>query len=234
MDEQVTVVVVDDERPLAELVARYLTREGYHVELAHDGPAALELIARLDPDLIVLDLMLPGIDGLEVARRVRATSDAYLVMLTARSDEVDRIVGLRIGADDYVTKPFSVNELVARIQAILRRPRRGGSTPDAAGDDVRRIGELRISPSSHEAWLGEVPLGLTPIEFALLEQLSAAPRQVWSKEQLLDQVWGSAGYRDPHVVAVHVGNLRRKLVEAGDRSGLVHTVRGVGYRLVAP
>ena len=146
----------------------------------------LELIARVDPELIVLDLMLPGIDGLEVARRVRATSDAYLVMLTARSDEVDRIVGLRVGAD------------------------------------------------SHEAWLGEVAVSLTPIEFALLEQLSAAPRQVWSKEQLLEQVWGSAGYRDPHVVAVHVGNLRRKLVEAGDRSGLVHTVRGVGYRLVAP
>lgn len=146
----------------------------------------LELIARVDSELIVLDLMLPGIDGLEVARRVRAPSDAYLVMLTARSDEVDRIVGLRVGA------------------------------------------------GSHEAWLGEMPLGLTPIEFALLEQLSAAPRQVWSKEQLLEQVWGSAGYRDPHVVAVHVGNLRRKLVEAGDRSGLVHTVRGVGYRLVAP
>ena len=232
MGEQVTVVVVDDERPLAELVARYLTREGYHVELAHDGPSALELIARVDPELIVLDLMLPGIDGLEVARRVRASSDAYLVMLTARSDEVDRIVGLRVGADDYVTKPFSANELVARIQAVLRRPRRGG--PDATEDDVRRIGELRIAPDSHEAWLGEVPLSLTPIEFALLEQLSAAPRQVWSKEQLLEQVWGSAGYRDPHVVAVHVGNLRRKLVEAGDRSGLVHTVRGVGYRLVAP
>ena len=232
MGEQVTVVVVDDERPLAELVARYLTREGYHVELAHDGPSALELIARVDPELIVLDLMLPGIDGLEVARRVRASSDAYLVMLTARSDEVDRIVGLRVGADDYVTKPFSANELVARIQAVLRRPRRGG--PDVTVDDERRIGELRIAPDSHEAWLGEVALSLTPIEFALLEQLSAAPRQVWSKEQLLEQVWGSAGYRDPHVVAVHVGNLRRKLVEAGDRSGLVHTVRGVGYRLVAP
>ena len=230
MGEQVRVVVVDDERPLAELLARYLTREGYQVELAHDGPAALELIARVDPDVIVLDLMLPGIDGLEVARRVRATSDAYLVMLTARSEEVDRIVGLRVGADDYVTKPFSVGELVARIQAMLRRPRRGGTAPE----DVRAIGALRIDPSSHEARLAEVTLPLTPIEFALLEQLSAAPRQVWSKEQLLEQVWGSASYRDPHVVAVHVGNLRRKLIEAGDRTGLVHTVRGVGYRLVAP
>jgi DNA-binding response OmpR family regulator len=226
--EQVTVVVVDDERPLADLVARYLTREGYRVEVAYDGPAGLELIARLDPDVIVLDLMLPGIDGLEVARRVRATSDAYLVMLTARSDEVDRIVGLRVGADDYVTKPFSVAELVARIQAMLRRPRRGAVEPDGE----RQVGALRIDPASHQAWLADAPLVLTPIEFALLERLSAAPRQVWSKEQLLEQVWGSASYRDPHVVAVHVGNLRRKLSEAGDRSGLVDTVRGVGYRLV--
>lgn len=228
MDEQVTVAVVDDERPLADLVARYLQREGYHVEVAHDGPGALELIERLEPDVIVLDLMLPGIDGLEVARRVRTTSDAYLVMLTARSDEVDRIVGLRVGADDYVTKPFSVGELVARIQAMLRRPRRGGPAPDG----LRQVAALHIDPDAHEARLADVPLHLTPIEFALLERLSSAPRQVWTKELLLEQVWDSASYRDPHVVAVHVGNLRRKLVEAGDDMGLVQTVRGVGYRLL--
>lgn len=230
MGEPITVVVVDDERPLADLVARYLAREGYRVEVGYDGLGALDLIGRVDPDVIVLDLMLPGLDGLEVARRVRETSDAYLVMLTARSDAVDRIVGLRVGADDYVTKPFSPNELVARIQAMLRRPRRGGTPADGG----RQVGDLRVDVASHAAWLGDVALELTPIEFALLEQLTVAPRQVWSKEQLLEQVWGSAAYRDPHVVAVHIGNLRRKLQAAGDRSALVQTVRGVGYRLVGP
>ena len=223
---EVTIVVVDDERPLVSLVTRYLEREGYAVHAAHDGVEALEVVRAVDPDVVVLDLMLPGIDGLEVARRIREDRDPYIVMLTARTDEVDRIVGLRVGADDYVTKPFSPNELVARIQAMLRRPRRA-----ATNAGVRRLGNLTIDPAAREVTVGGEPVELTRLEFDLLDTLSAAPRVVFTKDQLLEQVWGSAEYRDPHVLAVHVANLRRKLDPAGDEPGYIRTVRGVGYRM---
>lgn len=228
-----TVVVVDDERPLVELISRYLRREGYEVHPAYDGHEALEVIERVAPDVIVLDLMLPGIDGLEVARRVRADSDAYLVMLTARTEEVDRIVGLRVGADDYVTKPFSPRELVARIQAMLRRPRRQ-ATPSADGDEVRRLEGLVIDPVAREVHCDGELVSLTRLEFDLLDLLSSQPRRVFSKQQLLEHVWGSAAYRDDHVVAVHVANLRRKLGDDADAPRWIHTVRGVGFRLSRP
>jgi DNA-binding response OmpR family regulator len=228
VNRTVSIVVVDDERPLVDLVARYLRREGYEVHAAYDGEEALEVIGALGPDVIVLDLMLPGIDGLEVARRVREDADPYIVMLTARSDEVDRIVGLRVGADDYVTKPFSPNELVARIQAMLRRPRRAAP----ASVDVRRFGKLTIDPAAREVQVAGEPVELTRLEFDLLDTLSAEPRVVFSKEQLLDRVWGSSAYRDDHVVAVHVANLRRKLGDTSDEPRYVRTVRGVGYRMV--
>jgi DNA-binding response OmpR family regulator len=230
VNRTVSIVVVDDERPLVDLVARYLRREGYEVHAAYDGEEAIEVIDKVQPDVIVLDLMLPGIDGLEVARRVREDADPYIVMLTARSDEVDRIVGLRVGADDYVTKPFSPNELVARIQAMLRRPRRDTS----ATADVRRFGELTIDPAAREVHVAGEPVELTRLEFDLLDTLSAQPRVVFSKEQLLDRIWGSSAYRDDHVVAVHVANLRRKLGDTSDEPRFVRTVRGVGYRMVAP
>jgi DNA-binding response OmpR family regulator len=228
VNRTVSIVVVDDERPLVDLVARYLRREGYDVHAAYDGEGALEIIAAVEPDVIVLDLMLPGIDGLEVARRVREDADPYIVMLTARSDEVDRIVGLRVGADDYVTKPFSPNELVARIQAMLRRPRRDIS----ATSEVRRFGELTIDPAAREVSVAGEPVELTRLEFDLLDTLSAQPRVVFSKEQLLDRVWGSSAYRDDHVVAVHIANLRRKLGDTSDEPRYVRTVRGIGYRMV--
>jgi DNA-binding response OmpR family regulator len=227
VSETVTVVVVDDERPLVDLVRRYLQREGYEVHVAYDGDQALEVIGRVEPDVIVLDLMLPGVDGLEVARRVREAADPYIVMLTARTDEVDRIVGLRVGADDYVTKPFSPNELVARIQAMLRRPRRTDGVPA-----VRRFGDLTIDVAAREVRVGGEPVELTRLESELLDTLSSRPRVVFSKEQLLDRVWGSAEYRDDHVVAVHVANLRRKLADTHDEPRYVRTVRGVGYRMV--
>jgi len=230
MVDTVTVVVVDDERPLTALVQRYLEREGYRVHVAHDGAEALAVIDETDPDVIVLDLMLPGIDGLEVARRVRERSDPYIVMLTARTDEVDRIVGLRVGADDYITKPFSPNELVARIQAMLRRPRR--AAPQAG--EVRIFGDLTIGPAAREVTLGGEPIELTRLEFDLLDTLSAQPRLVFSKEQLLERIWGSAAYRDHHVLAVHIGNLRRKLADTGSEPRFIQTVRGVGYRMAAP
>jgi len=224
----ITVVVVDDERPLVDLVARYLRREGYEVHPAYDGEEALEVIARVAPEVVVLDLMLPGIDGLEVARRVREHADPYIVMLTARTEEVDRIVGLRVGADDYVTKPFSPNELVARIQAMLRRPRHAPATSDG----VLRFGELAIDVAAREVHVAGEQVELTRLEFDLLEALSSQPRVVLSKEQLLDHVWGSAEYRDGHVVAVHVANLRRKLGDTSDEPRFIRTVRGVGYRMV--
>jgi DNA-binding response OmpR family regulator len=230
VNQTVTVVVVDDERPLVDLVSRYLRREGYEVHAAYDGNEALEVIGRVVPDVIVLDLMLPGVDGLEVARRVRETADPYIVMLTARTDEVDRIVGLRVGADDYVTKPFSPNELVARVQAMLRRPRRS----DAATEAARRFGELTIDPEAREVSVAGEPVELTRLEFDLLDTLSEQPRVVFSKDQLLERVWGSAAYRDGHVVAVHVANLRRKLGDTSDAPRYVRTVRGVGYRMVQP
>lgn len=233
MGESVTVVVVDDERPLVELVSRYLRREGYEVHPAYDGHQALEIIERVSPDVIVLDLMLPGVDGLEIARRVRADSDAYLVMLTARTEEVDRIVGLRVGADDYVTKPFSPRELVARIQAMLRRPRRPSSAPSDE-DGMRRVDGLAIDPVAREVHLDDQPVALTRLEFDLLDLLSSQPRRVFTKQQLLERIWGSAEYRDDHVVAVHVANLRRKLGDDADAPRWIHTVRGVGFRLGGP
>ena len=229
--EPVTVVVVDDEKPLVDLVTRYLQREGYVVHPAYDGLDALEVIQEIDPDVVVLDLMLPGVDGLEVARRIREQSDPYIVMLTARTEEVDRIVGLRVGADDYVTKPFSPNELVARIQAMLRRPRR---RPPAAAATVRTFGDLTIDPAGRQATVAGEPIELTKLEFDLLDALSADPRVVFSKDRLLEHVWGSAAYRDDHVVAVHVANLRRKLGDTTEEPRYIRTVRGVGYRMTEP
>ncbi len=227
----VRVVVVDDEAPLVQLVTGYLEREGYQVHPAYDGTEALEVIGRVDPDVIVLDLMLPGVDGLEVARRVRASSDAYILMLTAKVEEIDRIVGLQVGADDYLTKPFSPRELVARVQAMLRRPRVDRDHPTPG---TRRFGDLTIDPQAREVTITGDLVELTKLEFDLLETLSAEPRVVFSREQLLDRIWGSAAYRDEHVVAVHIANLRRKLGDDTDDPRYIRTLRGVGYRMGDP
>jgi DNA-binding response OmpR family regulator len=212
------VLLVDDEPPILELVRGYLEREGYHVSTAEDGPTGLDLARSVRPDVIVLDVMLPGLDGFEVLRQIRTFSDAYVLMLTARADEVDRIVGLSVGADDYLVKPFSPRELVARIKALLRRPRSAPASAVAGAmvvDAARRTVTVR----------GEAVI-LTATEFDILAMLARDPGVVVSRADLLEAVWGPAFVGDDHLVDVHVANLRRKI---GD--GLVETTRGVGYKL---
>jgi DNA-binding response OmpR family regulator len=214
-------LVVDDEPGLVEIVTAYLEREGFEVASAADGEQAVALARSLDPDVIVLDLMLPGIDGIEACRQIRIFSDAYIVMLTAKSEEHEKIVGLTSGADDYLTKPFSPGELVARIRAMLRRPR---ATP---APQVRAFGALQIDIAAREISVNGTLVELTKLEFDLLDALSEQPRLVLSRSQLLERVWGPGWFGDSHVVDVHIGNLRQKL---GD-TRFIRTVRGVGYRI---
>jgi DNA-binding response OmpR family regulator len=229
---QTTVLVVDDEAGIVRVVRAYLEKEGFRVLEAADGPSALDLARADPPDVVVLDVMLPGLDGLEVLRRLRRFSEAYVLMLTARTEEMDRVVGLEVGADDYVTKPFSPRELVARVKALLRRPRGAatdGETPEAP---PQRIGDFVIDRARHEVTRRGEPIDLTAREFALLETLAAQPGRVHSRAQLLEQVWGSEFY-DDHVVEVHLTNLRRKIEDDPSRGRYLQTVRGVGYRFRA-
>ncbi len=222
------VLVVDDEPPLVHLVRSYLVREGFRAAEAGDGEAAVRLVRDLAPDLVVLDLMLPGIDGIEVCRRIRAFSDCYVVMLTARAEEVDMLIGLAVGADDYITKPFSPRELTARVRAMLRRPR---TAPEAVAGPIRRVGSLEVDPAAHEVRLDGRPVDLTPLEFGLLETLAAQPRVAFSRRQLIDRVWGSGWVGDEHLVDAHIVRLRRKLGDDPATPRYVQTVRGVGYRM---
>ena len=229
-----TVLIVDDEPNLVDLVQSYLEREGFTVASASDGPSAVETARRLQPDVVVLDLMLPGFDGLEVCRRLRQFSDAYVLMLTARTEEVDRVVGLEVGADDYLGKPFSPRELVARVKAMLRRPRGASAHPGPTElPPPRRFGELAIDEARHEVTLDGRLLTLTAREFALLMALAAQPGRVFSRAQLLEQVWGTE-YYDDHVVDVHLANLRHKLEPDPAHPVYVETMRGVGYRFGIP
>jgi DNA-binding response OmpR family regulator len=225
------VLVVDDEAVLAGVIASYLDRAGFDTTVTGDGLEAVELARTLDPTVIILDLGLPGLDGVEVCRQIRTFSDCYLIMLTARTDEVDVLIGLSVGADDYVTKPFSARELVARVQVMLRRPRAAGTPVDAL--PVRRFGALQVDASARVARVGDAEVDLTPTEFDLLSVLSARPRLALSRRQLLETIWGGPDAGDEHLVDVHVANLRRKLGDDPSRQRYVVTVRGVGYRMGA-
>jgi DNA-binding response OmpR family regulator len=220
-------LVVDDEAPLVQIVSTYLEREGFEVLAAGDGEQAVEIAREHAPDLIVLDLMLPGIDGIEACRQIRAFSDAYIVMLTAKAEETDKIIGLSTGADDYLTKPFSPGELVARVRAMLRRPR----SVEAPGNSVRTFGDLAIDPAAREVMLAGGQVELTRLEFELLDALSSEPRVAFSRAQLVERVWGSDWFGDDHLVDVHIANLRRKLGDDPSAPRYVRTVRGVGYRM---
>lgn len=227
------VLVIEDERPLAQIVVDYLTAAGLETVQAHTGPEGVAAARKLDPELVVLDLGLPGLDGVEVCREIRTFSDCYIIIVTARDDEVDKLVGLGVGADDYLTKPFSPRELVARIQATLRRPRASRLARTRAGGAELVFDELTIDTATREVHVAGQRVALTRTEFDVLATLATHPRQVFSRRQIVDQVWGEKWGGDDHIVDVHVAHLRRKLKDDAGDPRLVETVRGIGYRFIA-
>ncbi|MDQ3107939.1 MAG: response regulator transcription factor [Actinomycetota bacterium] len=217
-----TVVVIEDEAPIADAVAARLRSEGFVVETAADGPSGVELVDRLRPDIVVLDLMLPGFDGLEVCRRIQRDRPVPVLMLTARDSETDLLVGLAVGADDYLTKPFSPRELVARIRTILRRVERSSEGAEAA--PVLRLGAIEADPATRRVQLDATEVHLTPIEFDLLHVLGRRPGVVFTRDQLLHEVWGYRDGSGARTVDSHIRSLRHKL-----GAGVIRTVHGVGY-----
>ena len=217
------ILVIDDEPSILNLVSAYLRPEGYEVFTASDGISGLKAAKSHKPDLIVLDIMLPGMDGIDLLTRLRRESNVYVIMLTAKTEETDKIVGLSVGADDYVTKPFSPRELVARIKAALRRL---SSQTGAQTASIITFQRIRIDVGARQVWINDQEIDLTPIEFDLLKTLADHPGIVLSREQLLEKVWGFNYYGEIRVVDVHLGHIRQKLGE----ENLITTVRGIGYR----
>jgi two-component system alkaline phosphatase synthesis response regulator PhoP len=222
---QTKILVIDDEPAIVQTARAYLEREGYVVYTAADGPAGLKAARAWQPDLVVLDIMLPGLDGLEILRQLRQESNVYVLMLTARADETDKIVGLTLGADDYLTKPFSPRELAARVKAILRR----GRGPSAQ-EPALLFRRLRVDADARQVRKDDLPVDLTSTEFDLLHALTRHPGRVLSREQLIEQVWGYDYYGDERVVDVHIGRIRKKIEDDADEPTLIVTVRGAGYR----
>lgn len=240
MNSERSALVVEDEADTRELIEFTLRSQGFDVVTASDGRMGVEAAREQSPDLITLDLGLPILDGTEVCRRIREFSDAYIVMISARQDEIDRLIGLETGADDFLVKPFSPRELKARVNAMFRRPRHvlktAAGAPDSAvldGSDheVLQHGGLRVDVDGRQAQLSGEELELTRTEFDLLTELMRSPARVWSREALLRSVWGNDWSSDTHLVEVHVGNLRKKLGEGRGADRLIRTVRGVGYRM---
>jgi DNA-binding response OmpR family regulator len=227
MPEPTTILIVDDEPAIVDALRYTMEKAHYHVLVARDGEQALQLGMQASPDLIVLDLMLPGIDGFEVCRRLRASSRVPIIMLTARDEEVDRVVGLEIGADDYVVKPFSTRELMARVKAVLRRAE---PAPNSA-DQILTLGRLRVDPARFEAHWDSTAIRLSPLEFQLLQALVVHPGQVLTRDQLLDLVWGYDYHGDTRAVDTAIRRLRARLREASNEAAdRLTTVHGVGYR----
>ncbi len=226
-----TILVVDDEPSIAEIVSLYLRQAGFRVRVARDGVAALKELTEELPDLVVLDLMLPGVDGLEITRRLRAVGNTPIIMLTARREEADRVLGLEIGADDYIVKPFSNAELVSRVRAVLRRTA-AGAAPQVDGRQpaILRYELLSIDFKTRLVTIEGRELMLTAKEFDLLWYLASHPRQVFNRDQLLDAVWGETQYIDPSTVTVHVRRVREKIERDPATPRHLHTVWGVGYK----
>ena len=229
MAEDALVLVVDDEIPLTGVVGSYLEREGFQTAVAHTGPDAVDRARALSPDLIILDIMLPGFDGIEVCRRVRQFSDAYIIMLTAKDEEMDKVLGLSMGADDYLVKPFSPRELIARVRAMLRRPR----TSEDAATVSHQVAGIILEPQARHLTVDGTPVELTRTEFDLLAALMEHPKAVLTRRQLIDAVWGPGWYGDEHVVDVHIGHVRDKLGDDAASPRYIRTVRGVGYGMVS-
>ncbi|MBV7336635.1 response regulator transcription factor [Chloroflexi bacterium TSY] len=225
---QPKILVVDDEPSIREVVELYLKRAGFHVHVARDGEEALRAMTQEIPDLVVLDLMLPQVDGLEITRRIRAEGDTPIIMLTSRKEEADRILGLELGADDYVVKPFSPQELVSRVRAVMRRTH--GSPTQSASSRPLEFDDLRIDPNTRLVHSGNSEIVLTAKEFDLLWMLASYPRQVFNRDQLLEHVWGETDYLDPSTVTVHVRRLREKIESDSSNPRHIHTVWGVGYK----
>jgi DNA-binding response OmpR family regulator len=228
--ERLKVLVVDDEVPLTGVVGSYLVREGFDVDVAHSGPEAVEQARSGKPTLIVLDIMLPGFDGIEACRQIRQFSDAYIIMLTARDEEMDKVLGLSMGADDYLVKPFSPRELIARVRAMLRRPRT--SLEDLQGE-LYTVGELTMDAQSRSLTRAGTEIDLTRTEFDLLAVMMAHPKAVLTRRQMINAVWGPDWYGDEHVIDVHIGHVREKIGDAAAEPRYIRTVRGVGYGMVA-
>jgi two-component system, OmpR family, response regulator len=222
-----TILLVDDEDSVQKLLTFPLEREGFHVLQARDGEDALRQFGQERVDLVVLDLMLPKLDGLEVCRRLRAQSTVPIIMLTARDDELDKVVGLELGADDYITKPFSIREFRSRVRALLRRAALGSQ---ADGRDVISANGLAIDLARRTVAADGRPIDLTYVEFELLRTLAARPGRVFSRQALLEALWGDYAYREPRTIDVHVRHLREKLEADPHEPALIQTVRGVGYR----
>jgi len=220
------ILVVDDEQSILNVVKAYLEQEGYTVYTAADGLSGLKAAQAYQPDLIVLDIMLPVMDGIEILQQIRRESDVYVLMLTAKAEEMDKVIGLTVGADDYMTKPFSPRELVARVKAILRRGRGIGS----GQEPVLAFRRIRIDPGARRVWKDGTSVELTTVEFDLLHALARHRGRVLSREQLLQQVWGYDFYGDERVVDVHIGKIRKKLEDDSAHPEFIVTVRGVGYR----
>ena len=224
------ILVAEDDRKQADLICRYLEREGYSVTVVHDGRAAIEVARQRRPDLLVLDVMMPRVDGLDVCRVLRAESDVPIIMLTARSTEDDMLLGLDLGADDYLTKPYSPRELVARVRTVLRRTRKNGASAGGS-DGPHRIGALEVDPVRHEVRLNGATVETTPAEFRILAALIAEPGRAFSRAQLLTEAFGFDHYALDRTVDVHVMNLRRKIEQKANDPRYLLTVYGVGYKM---
>ncbi len=226
---QQTVLVVDDEEAIAEAVRARLQSEGYEVLVAGDGPEAIAVCDRAHPDLVVLDLMLPGMDGLEVCKRIQHDRWVPVLMLTARTEEADKVAGFAVGADDYLTKPFSLRELAVRVRAILRRVERVAAAESGSPEEPLERGGLTIDAGRRRVTVDGEEIPLTPLEFEILLTLAREPGVVFTREQLMDRVWGYRDYAGGRVVDSHVARIRRKLREDGNEPRFIRTVHGVGY-----
>ena len=229
MAERARILLVDDERSIQTLLSYPLQKDGYDVVSAFDGREALARFNETTFDLVVLDLMLPGVDGLEVCRRLRSKSSVPIIMLTARSEEVDKVVGLEIGADDYITKPFSMREFRSRVKAVLRRAdmRRAA---EEEGEQPIEAGDLRLDPAKRTVALEGQTVATTFVEFEILAALMGAPGRVFTRDMLLSRIWGDSAFRDPRTIDVHIRHLREKLEQDPKDPAYIFTVRGVGYR----